>query len=450
MARPKAHATALARLMREQTGHARWRSVPHYAAIHDVVGAALDARHASAPLRGAGLSDWISKAKDAVGEAAARVKNFVSGARDGFSPPAAKMLAKHADWLVSSLVVRRDPIQSALNTAFNLVTLGKWNEARAKYSFDKLFHLGLVVGLTSPTGQHAELLIEKNAVVNVGHTKAQLDSSEVMRVPAPRPPRTLATFVDNAKRAMGSKFFSYSAFSNNCQDFVRALLSSNGVLTPGADKFLKQDLEQLIKEQPGYTGAVADAVTDLGARADRLVNGGRLKAPRKTRARARAPSMGGALGFSKEMRDMGVKTEEDYLRFTKWLEADNEQQFAAEKAAKEEAAKHPHVEGVRPWKFIKLAGEAASHVPGLRAFGKAVSKGADVGEEWAGGHLAGVPVGRGRCAPDLDAAGSGLFGDLWARLKKYIFVEPEHGSDAYHFHRNLASAREWHRQTFRD
>ena len=98
---------------------------------------------------------------------------------------------------------------------------------------------------------------------------------------------------------------------------------------------------------------------------------------------------GGAMGFSKEMRDMGVETEEDYERFQKWLEASNEEQFAAERAAKEAALANPQVDGVRPWKFIRLAGEAASYIPGLHSFGKAVSRGADIGERVAGGVLRG-------------------------------------------------------------
>ena len=46
------------------------------------------------------------------------------------------------------------------------------------------------------------------------------------------------------------------------------------MLTPAADVFLKQDIEKVIREQPGHLGHVAHAVTDLGARFDRVVQGG--------------------------------------------------------------------------------------------------------------------------------------------------------------------------------
>lgn len=431
----KAHKAALARLMRETTNHPRWRTVPEYAGIHDATAAALKAHHSIRPLTGAGLTGWIAKAKDAVGEAVTRVKNFAVGARDGFSPPAAKMLDKYGDWVVSGLTVRRDPIQSALHTAFNLVTLGKWEKARKQYNHDRLFHLGLVLDLTSPKGQHAAVLIEKNAVVSISLPKAVTEDSEILRLPAPSPPVTFAEFVDKAKQRMGPAFHPYSSFSNNCQKFVQGLLAANGALTAGADKFVTQDLEDLIQAQPSYTGAVADRVTDLGARADRLVNGGSKKAQKAKKAPKKAPARGGALGFSKEMRDMGVKTEEDYARFTKWLEADNEQKFAAEAAAREEALKHPHVEGVRPWKFIKLVGETASHVPGLRSFGKVVSKGADVGEEWAGGAL--------------NPEGGALFDALRKFLASLLFTHVKPGSEADQLRRNVGQASEWHRETFR-
>ena len=108
--------------MRETTDTPRWRSNPHFRAIHAEVGGALAEAHALTPLRGKGLFDWFNKAKDVVKGAVDRVKGAVSGARVGYSPSAKAMIEKYKDWTVTSLTVRRDPIQSALNTALNLVS----------------------------------------------------------------------------------------------------------------------------------------------------------------------------------------------------------------------------------------------------------------------------------------------------------------------------------------
>lgn len=271
---PRAHVQGLAQLMHEATGEKQWRKNKLYRDIHEAVGGALAEQHAISPLHGAGLFDWFSKAKNVVSEAVGRVKNAFSGARDGYSPSAKAAIDKYASWTITSLTVRRDPIQSALNSALNLVSLGKWDKSRAEHGFDKLFHLGLVIGLQSPTGQHHDLLFEKNAVINIGNPKAVNDSTEIMRVPSPSPPETLGVFLDKAQKDAGAKYFAYDAFTNNCQDAIRGALKANGVLTSQADAFLKQDLEKVIREQPGHLGHVAKAVTDLGARFDRVVQGG--------------------------------------------------------------------------------------------------------------------------------------------------------------------------------
>jgi hypothetical protein len=72
---------------------------------------------------------------------------------------------------------------------------------------------------------------------------------------------------------MGSDFFKYSAFSNNCQDFVIALLQSNGLLTPELREFILQPVEALIQAQPGYTSDVAQTLTNLGGIVGRVVEG---------------------------------------------------------------------------------------------------------------------------------------------------------------------------------
>ena len=235
-------------------------------------------------LKGCG---FFSKAKGFLQESVSRVKNAFSGARNGYSPSAAATLEKYKDWTVTSLTVRRDPVQSALNTALNLVSLGKWNAAKAKYNVSDLFHLGCVCGLTSPSGQHADVLCEKNAVINLGNPKAADDKTQILRVPAPEPPETFGQFMEKAQQDLGAAFFKYSALNkNNCQDFVRGLLRASGALTPAADEFIYQDLSELVAEQPAHLAPVADAVTDLGARVDRLVQGGaamRALAPAKKR-----------------------------------------------------------------------------------------------------------------------------------------------------------------------
>lgn len=69
------------------------------------------------------------------------------------------------------------------------------------------------------------------------------------------------TFVSNAWNFMGRvKFFSYNAFTNNCQMFVVNCLQANGVLTPELKSFLYQNLTDLANSGSDKT---ASAVTNL-------------------------------------------------------------------------------------------------------------------------------------------------------------------------------------------
>ena len=70
---------------------------------------------------------------------------------------------------------------------------------------------------------------------------------------------------------MGDSFVRYSANQNNCQDFVLAVLESNGLMTPQLFDFVKQDTEAIFKNKP-IIRKVVNTVTDLGAVVDNAVD----------------------------------------------------------------------------------------------------------------------------------------------------------------------------------
>ena len=86
---------------------------------------------------------------------------------------------------------------------------------------------------------------------------------------------TLALFLHNAINAIGKKdFYHYDAFGgHNCQDFLARLLRASGLLTPEAERFIKQDVEALKARLPGYVPKVAEAITDVASAVGSLVTG---------------------------------------------------------------------------------------------------------------------------------------------------------------------------------
>lgn len=225
-----------------------------YSAMHD-------------EMEGAGIGDFFRDAYQ-------RVKDVFKGKRDDYNPSSRKSLANYGNDPIARMWVRRDPIQSVLHKVLDAVTLGKWSEGRKKdITFDKVYHLGIEVEV-SHGGSTKRLVIEKNAVINISPANAWTHDTEVLEVPLPAGEQiTLNVLLENAKKHMGGKYFMYDAFTNNCQDYIMAILDANHLTTPELRKFVKQDLDNLVKELPGYTGAVAKAVTDVGAIADVAMQG---------------------------------------------------------------------------------------------------------------------------------------------------------------------------------
>jgi hypothetical protein len=187
-------------------------------------------------------------------------KNIITGnvIRDNYPPYIRTLLQKIGDVPITEMSIRCDPIQSMLNTVFNLITLGKWNTARKRYSYDKLFHLGLEVVVNGE-----RYVIEKNEVINVAPAKPHTNTTEIMNVPY-NGSHTINSLLDGGKRILGNNYFKYDAFKNNCQDFIIAILTGNNIGNQSVYGFVKQPLENLLKELPSYTDKVAKAITDMG------------------------------------------------------------------------------------------------------------------------------------------------------------------------------------------
>jgi len=248
-------------------------------------------------LKGAGLWDFVkdvftpSKVLNEITNpdsvSRRRISDVTKGIRTDYPPSARKTLETYGGWTVVGLTLRRDPVESAINTAFNLITLGQWNKAKSAENMDKLFHLGIVVTVEN-AGKTHQLIVEKNEVINIGPLKPVGKASEFCPVPTPSPSMTLTGFLKRGEEKKGADFFKYDPFGNNCQDFVATLLMMNGVYTAQAKNFVKQDVQGLVSRLPGYTHAVARGITDLGALANVAVEGGAKRAtPRNPEAFAR-------------------------------------------------------------------------------------------------------------------------------------------------------------------
>jgi len=174
-------------------------------------------------------------------------------------PPNVKdILNRRGDAVVNSIKVGRTPVQSAIQGILKTLST---------VPYDNLFHLFMVFNTSK-----GEILFEKNARINASTT---IPKSEDWYDLNDVPHLTLNDYIQNTKKAMGSRFFPYHPNTNNCQDFISGVLQANGIRDQNVYNFVKQDTSMIFKNK-GWLSGMAKQVTDLGGYADVVMQGGAL------------------------------------------------------------------------------------------------------------------------------------------------------------------------------
>jgi hypothetical protein len=211
---------------------------------------------------------------------------LAQGIRQDYPPDARETLARYGAGEVYDLKIIREPIQSYINKALEVITLGRWKQAKDSLNYDDLFHLSMIASLAMPDGNKAQIKIEKNEVINITDRfalKAQGVSSgvsqhgsgqdaRVINVPVPCC-ITLQQMMDKAANAVGPSFFKYDAFNNNCQMFIANILRANNLSTPDIEAFVVQDAQSLLQQLPKYTKPFANTITNIAGLANRIIYG---------------------------------------------------------------------------------------------------------------------------------------------------------------------------------
>lgn len=178
--------------------------------------------------------------------------------------------------IVDISYICREPINSIIDKLFNVLSLGKFDEAKKKLGYDDMFHLYLVLKLENGES----IRIEKNQDINI-ITNPQL-KGDILKINLNDKKFNLAESLENTRKVMGKeKFIKYDAFNNNCQDFVLAWMKGNGLIDSNqqAVQFIKQKADELLKQMPQYISTIANTTTQTGSYINRFlsfISGGRI------------------------------------------------------------------------------------------------------------------------------------------------------------------------------
>ena len=221
-------------------------------------------------LKGEGIFDIASNVSKAVG-------TFLFGEKD-FNKKSREVLDKYGGSQIVSMELYRTPIQKIATNILNLITFGKIEEQKKKFHYDQLFHVGLVCKVQTLQGLK-NVIIEKNEEININTTYITNDETETKPINMKgRTDLTPIRLLECGKKIQGSKFFDYDGFrGNNCQNFLKDILTGCDLYDKDLNDWLFQPMDELVKGLPSYTPIVSKLATRFKASFNRLLGKGETK-----------------------------------------------------------------------------------------------------------------------------------------------------------------------------
>jgi len=183
-----------------------------------------------------------------------RIKRFLGFGTD-IPKGAETFIERQGDEKIRKMRVVRAPIADVISKFLNVISLGLFKKLQDKLGYDKLYHLSLVI--------NDDTRIEKNEQIKIDKYTNRANE-EFLDIPLQGKNITIKQLFDNGAEYMGEKFIPYDALRNNCQDFVIGLLRGSKLSSAGIEAFIKQPVNELVDNLPGYVKTATNAITTLG------------------------------------------------------------------------------------------------------------------------------------------------------------------------------------------
>jgi len=185
----------------------------------------------------------------------------------GYTNKSINVLEKYGNLPIKSLYIYRTPMSNAIDTSLNIVTFGKWNKLKKQLGIDTFFHLSLIAKVCCGNGRFKNIVIEKNEMINISscYDKNAYIGSEKMKIDnvSVGTDKTINNILENTRKKLKNlKYFSYDAFENNCQMYIKNILHHNSLYNDTIHTFLYQDTSQLLSNLPYYAKKIINFSTN--------------------------------------------------------------------------------------------------------------------------------------------------------------------------------------------
>jgi hypothetical protein len=191
--------------------------------------------------------------------------------RNDYPPKVRPFIEKYGNKIIKNIFIVRAPIMPVINKILNVISFGEFQSKLDAEPYDDLFHLKMDLYFTDGT----KLSVEKNEAINMYEKDMVREGSQEYPVNVPRP-ITLNELLEKGQASMGSNWFPYDAVSNNCQDFISAILVSNGLASPKSLAFVKQDVSRIFEEN-SFLKKVVSTISTIGTKANEILTGSGIK-----------------------------------------------------------------------------------------------------------------------------------------------------------------------------
>lgn len=152
------------------------------------------------------------------------------------------LISKYKDYKIVHILGAKQPIESSVQWLANIISTGKYEQAKSKLGYDNFFHVYLILRLEDGT----KLKLEKNEVINIEVITGLQKNTGSYNIGDTN--IRLGDFLSRGQQLMGDKYFDYDGFTNNCQIYLLSLLKANGLINKDISDFFGQDAQAVSQE----------------------------------------------------------------------------------------------------------------------------------------------------------------------------------------------------------